>query len=120
MSASPTQRTLAALRDRGYIAQVVERFNPHAKIRQDLFGFIDIVAMGRGHILGVQATSTPNIGSRIDKIVNEPKAKTWLESEGRIEVWGWKRYKNRVPGDRRWWRPTIRTVDLFHGEVIVV
>jgi len=27
---SPTQRSLAWLRARGYIAQVVERWNPHA------------------------------------------------------------------------------------------
>lgn len=42
---SPTQRTLAECRKRGYTAQVVEKWNPHARIRQDLFGVIDIVAI---------------------------------------------------------------------------
>jgi hypothetical protein len=46
MSASPTARTLPRLRREGRTACVVERFNPHAKIRQDLFGFIGVRAIG--------------------------------------------------------------------------
>jgi len=40
MPASPTQRTLKKLRDEVYLAQVVEKWNAFAKIRQDLFGII--------------------------------------------------------------------------------
>jgi hypothetical protein len=35
---SPTQRSLAHLRRLGYQARVVERWNPFARVRQDLFG----------------------------------------------------------------------------------
>ena len=42
---SPTQRSLAALRERGMLAEVVERWNPYTKTRKDLFGFVDIVAV---------------------------------------------------------------------------
>jgi hypothetical protein len=42
---SPTQRSLAECRKRGYTAQVVEKWNSHAKVRVDLFGVIDIVAI---------------------------------------------------------------------------
>ena len=45
MASSPTQRSLKLLRDEGYTAQVVERWNPHARVRQDLFGVIDTAAM---------------------------------------------------------------------------
>jgi hypothetical protein len=45
---SPTQRTLAECRKRGWVCQVVEKWNPHARIRQDLFGCIDIVALVPG------------------------------------------------------------------------
>ncbi len=45
MSNSPTSRSLAECRKRGWTAQVVEHWNPHAHIRQDLFGVIDIVAL---------------------------------------------------------------------------
>ena len=38
---TPTQRTLKHMRERGYTCQVVEHWNPFARIRQDLYGFID-------------------------------------------------------------------------------
>ena len=42
----PTQRTLARLRQEGALeVAIVEHWNPHARIRQDLFGFIDILAI---------------------------------------------------------------------------
>lgn len=60
---SPTQRTLAYLRGAGYpLVQGVERWNPHARIRQDLFGIIDVVAVG-SDVVGVQATGAINIGA---------------------------------------------------------
>ena len=39
---SPTARSLAHLRSLGYTARVVERWNPFAKIRQDLLGAAEI------------------------------------------------------------------------------
>ncbi|MHB1530468.1 MAG: hypothetical protein ACYCXT_13820 [Acidiferrobacteraceae bacterium] len=58
MPASPTQRTLRHLRKAGYpLVQVVEKWNPHAGVRQDLFGIIDVLAVGPGGVLAVQCTS---------------------------------------------------------------
>lgn len=72
---SPTQRSLAYMRETGYFAEVTEHWNPHARIRQDLFGFIDIVCVPIGtprHIgkslVMVQSTSVDNIASRVAKI----------------------------------------------------
>jgi hypothetical protein len=42
---SPTQRSLAECRKRGLTVQVVERWNSHARVRVDLFGVIDLVAL---------------------------------------------------------------------------
>ena len=92
-SKSPTQRSLAWCRDRELTAQVTERWNPFAKIRQDLFGFIDMVALGSGSILAIQATST-RVAERVDKIYAEPRARDWLESGGLIEVHGWSKRAN--------------------------
>ena len=39
------QRTLAWLREHGYEAAKTEHFNWKAKVRQDLFGFIDVLAV---------------------------------------------------------------------------
>jgi hypothetical protein len=50
---SPTQRSLRHMRDLGYLVAVVEHWNPHARIRQDLFGWIDLLAIRDGETLAV-------------------------------------------------------------------
>jgi hypothetical protein len=102
---------LKLLRREGYTVAVVERWNAFARRRQDLFGFIDLVAVHdeRG-IVGVQTTSAHNLRARIAKIQNEPQALAWLRAGGRIEVHGWRRSK---PGSRRKeWVVERRTITL--------
>ena len=100
---SPTQRTLAQLRKDGYTAQVVERWNPHARIRQDLFGFVDVLAIRGGETLAVQATSGSNVASRVKKIAEHEHIGAVREAGWRVVVWGWR--KNAAG---RW---TLREVD---------
>lgn len=88
---SPTQRTLQRLRDAGYLAEVVERWNPHARIRQDLFGFADVIGLRAGEVLLVQATSGANVASRVRKIANHPNVGAVRDAGIRIEVHGWRR-----------------------------
>ncbi len=91
MASSPTSRTLAELEKQGYRAAVVERWNPHARVRQDLFGFIDVLAVKEGEVLAVQATSDSNVAARVRKIAEHDNA-PYVRSAGiRIEVWGWKK-----------------------------
>lgn len=93
---SPTQRSLAYLREQGMTVAIVERWNAFAKIRQDLFGFIDLVALcPRNGIIGIQTTTKVNMQARVNKILAENKSKLWLEAGGRIIVHGWKK-----PGKR--------------------
>lgn len=87
-SKSPTQRSLELVRSQGFTAAVVERWNPHARIRQDLFGCLDVLAIGNGRIVGIQATASA-VATRLEKIRNEPKAREWLGAGGLIEVHGW-------------------------------
>jgi hypothetical protein len=103
--ASPTQRTLEVLRGRGYLAAVVEHWNPHAFIRQDLFGIFDVLAVGHGHTLAVQACATGDIQRRRRKLeaseaLDVCKYAGWL-----VEVWGWTKYAKLV--ERKLWRPTV-------------
>ena len=100
---SPTARTLAHLRAAGYpLVQVVERWNPYARIRQDLFGIIDVVAVG-ADIVGVQATSGSNVSKRVAKIT-ESEALPILRKAGiRVLVHGWRKVRGR-------WQ--LREVDL--------
>ena len=86
---TPTQRTLAWLRDElGAQAAVVEKWNPHARIRQDLFGCIDIVATAN-KIIGVQACAAASHSARVKKSLAEPQLVGWLKAGGHFWVMSW-------------------------------
>ncbi len=100
--ASPTARTLQQLRARGWTADVAERWIPHANIRRDLFGCIDLVAVHprEAGVLGVQATTAGNIAARLHKARCLPALRIWLTSGNHFQVWGWtkrgKRWRVRI------------------------
>lgn len=122
-STSPTARTLAECRKRGWIAGVVERRIPFPKPQGttiDLFGVIDLIAiapaddplLGRPTIVGIQATGgTANHAHRRTKILAEPRMRAWLETGARLELWSWNQQGAR--GKRKLW--TLR-VETFTAE----
>ncbi|MFN7610654.1 MAG: hypothetical protein ACK5QX_06915 [bacterium] len=101
---SPTQRSLAYLRDEGYVAAVVERWNPHARIRQDLFGFVDLLAIRDGETLAVQTTAASSMSARVKKIAESELVGAVRRAGWRIHVHGWAKR-----ADGRW---HIRVVDV--------
>ena len=116
MSLSPTQRTLAALRDRGCMAAIVEKWNqfagPHG-IRQDLFGFIDVLCIEPGEkgCLGVQACGS-SFSEHLTKIT-ETRAEEclkWLAAGNRVELWGWRKVKVKRGGKAMVWKPRVRFI----------
>lgn len=90
---TPTQRSLAALRQAGYLPAVVERWNPHARIRQDLWGFADILAIRENEVLAVQVTSGSNVAARIRKITEHENLPAVRKAGIRVEVHGWRKLK---------------------------
>lgn len=100
---SPTQRSLKYLRDLGYpLVQVVERWNPYAKVRVDLFGIIDVLAVGTSdyysdsfaNIVAVQTTSGSNVSARVTKM-KESDALPILKKAGiLVVVHGWRKGSN--------------------------
>ncbi len=99
---SPTQRTLAECKRRGWTAAVVERYNPHARVRVDLFGVIDLVAITPGGILGIQACAGSSHSARREKILSEPRVALWLKAGGLLAVWSWA--KRGARGERKLWQ----------------
>jgi hypothetical protein len=87
---SPTQRSLAHLRKNGYLCAIVEKWNMHAKIRQDMFGIIDLVAIKDDDIIGIQATSGDNVSARITKISEHENYPIVIKAM-RIIVHGWRK-----------------------------
>ena len=71
--------------------------------RQDLYGFIDVLAIREGEIVGVQATSGNNVASRVTKIAEHEHVGAVRKAGIRILVHGWR--KNAAG---RW---TLREVD---------
>ncbi len=100
---TPTQRSLKHLRDEGWKVAIVEHWNPFARIRQDLFGIVDLLAIRDGETLAVQTTSYSNVSARIRKIADAEitpylRAAGWL-----IHVHGWHKIGTR-------WK--LRIVDI--------
>ena len=93
LASSPTTRTLARLRELGYVATITERWNAHARIRQDLFGFIDVLALREGEVLGVQACAGASASARVRKIEEHENLSAVRKSGIRIEVWAWRKLK---------------------------
>ena len=98
---SPTARTLALFRKRGYQAGIVEKWIPQTKRRLDLFGFIDIVAVGNGEIAGIQATAqSSNHAHRERKILEDPDVKdaalAWVQNGGIIYVVSWRKKARKM------------------------
>ena len=90
---SPTARTLKKLREEGWLVQVVEKYNWHANVRQDLFGIIDILAVRGKETLGVQCTSGSNLQSRVKKLTDSDALSRLRDAGWRIECHGWRKLK---------------------------
>ena len=92
---SPTQRSLKHMRDLGYVCAIVEKWNPYARIRQDLFGFIDIVCIKGEDIVGVQACSGAG-GDSAERVRKISEHENWplICQAIRVVVQSWR--KNTV------------------------
>ena len=86
---SPTQRSLKYLRDQGLSPWVVEYWNNFSRKRNDLYGCIDIICIGKGFTLAVQTTSLSNISARKKKILENPYYPTMVESGWKVHIHGW-------------------------------
>ena len=94
-SLSPTQLSLREAEKRGWTAAVVEKWNPYARIRQDMFGFVDIVALAEGEVIFIQATSDSNVSARAKKIADAQHLPAVRRANVRVLVWGWKKRSNK-------------------------
>ena len=90
---SPTQRSLEYLRELGYHCEIVEKWNPWRKVRQDLWGWCDILAIRRDEVLAVQVTSA-GVAARIKKIQESDTVAKVREAGIRVEVHGWTKRAN--------------------------
>jgi len=120
-------KTMGWLRKKGYLVAKVERWNPFVGIRQDLFGFIDIIALHPDHtgVLGVQTTAgsfleehktlltakTIKKGNKVKPNPVRSNMRTWLLGHNRLWIFGWgKHWQDGIESKR--WAPELVDVTL--------
>lgn len=94
-------RTYKKLTEMGLRHATVETWNAFARngqgCRQDLFGFIDILALDpeRGFI-GIQVCGT-DVSGHVSKIKHQrwKNCLAWLNAGGTVEIWSWVKKSNR-------------------------
>lgn len=104
------------LRDQGWTVAIVEKWNPHVHIRQDLWGFADLLAFREDTVMLVQTTTGNNVGKRLDKIQGNTAAALWLRSSSRvINVHGWRKLGDY--GKRKLWECRVIPVTKCNDSV---
>jgi len=98
---SPTQRSLAQLKELGYRPAVVEKTIPRTFIKQDCFG-ADILALKAGQpFLAIQTTTGSNHSARHAKLEAEGFITLWTGAGAALEIWSWTHARPR--GKRKVW-----------------
>lgn len=114
---SPTQRTLQFFRRAGYRCAITEHWNGHAGIRQDLFGFVDVLAIRGLWTVGIQACAGKSMSARQAKIEGLEAARDWLaDHHRRIVVVGWRKTGPR--GKVKKWAPRIMEAEIVEGAFV--
>lgn len=93
--AALTPRSLALLRQEGWQATVVEHWNSFVRIRQDLFGWIDVLGVGEEGTIAVQVCRRADISTRAKKIADSETVAAVRKAGWRIEVHGWDKADGR-------------------------
>jgi len=114
---TPMQRTLQIIKSKKLKYCIVEVWNQWARRRIDLFNIIDILVLDGG-FLGIQVCGT-DYASHKKKIMVDEKENTmaWLNSGGRLEVWGWRQLKIKRGGKAKKWTPRISDVLIVSGNL---
>jgi hypothetical protein len=117
VSAAPTtQLSLRHLRELYAVVEVVEHWkrNPVTGIqtKHDLFGFIDILALGNDEIVGVQTTTQDHLAAHVRKIVKAPTFAAVVASGIRVVIHGW----HQPNGPRTHW--ALEEFDLTTGNPV--
>jgi hypothetical protein len=106
---TPTQRTLAECRKRGWEVDIVER-RVHRFVTKDFLGCIDIIAITDTGLLGIQACAGASHAARAAKCRAEPRVSAWLSAGARLAVWSWSKRGKRA--ERKLWALREEAISL--------
>lgn len=106
------ERSMRYLRELGGFVAKVEHWNQYAHIRQDLFGFADLLWLS-DRIVAIQVVNT-HLPEHIEKIRQNEAAQAWIACGGGLEIHNWKK---RGRGKRKTWQ--LERIDLSCGKLDV-
>lgn len=109
---NPLQRTKQFLEEAGWYVEKTEHWNHFAKVRNDLLGFADLIALPKtidaNFAILVQATSYTNHSARKQKILASKTARLWHKTGGQIWIISWR----KIGKDKRKdvWAPRVECI----------
>ena len=102
------ERTLKAFKDSQFMIEKVEHFNTFAGVRQDLYGFLDLLAVHPAHgTWGIQVCGS-DFAPHVKKMTEERREQMlfWLLGGNRCLLVGWRKLKTAG------WQPRTREFTL--------
>lgn len=111
------------MREQGRLCGIVEKFQQYGGkfgVRQDLFGFIDIIAIDPEQgIVAIQSCGQDYSG-HVKKLQEERNEAVyeWLK-HAPCELWAWRKVKLKRGGKAMRWMPRIADVLILDGNVVV-
>lgn len=121
---TPQERSRKLLRDEGWTIATVEKWKPASPggfrgplLREDLWGFGDLIAVKVGHIGAtlIQVTTGSNSAARLEKIKGIAEAGIWIAAGNRIVVHSWAKRGPR--GKRKTWTCNVIQADYERSEI---
>lgn len=110
-----TRKSMELMRAEGYTVAITEHWQarPHAVsgppgVRQDLFGFCDLLGIKAGATLAVQATSYGSLSAHYTKMCGVPEVVTAIRAGWIVELHGW--HQDRPRG--KWYLKRRQRVEL--------
>jgi len=89
---SPSARSMKHLRDEGWVVDIVERWiGGHIKVRKDLFGMFDLIAIKDKAVIVIQVTSGSNVAARVKKINASEHIEAVRKTPLKPLVHGWRK-----------------------------
>jgi len=88
---SPLQRSKAQLEAEGWLVAIVEHWNSFARVRQDLWGWADLLCLKGDQVIAVQVCCRGDVAKRARKIGESSTIDRVRQAGIGVRVHGWGR-----------------------------
>ena len=88
---TPNQQSVRHLRSLGFHAEVVEHKIPGTNRSADFLGIIDVIGVGNGRTVGVQATTAEHVSHRRNKMIESGMLVLLQEAGWYVVIHGWRK-----------------------------